>query len=236
MNTTLKAIALTCLLLSNSCQKVVATDNDQVVASTVADESMSDSASLSLTGAANSINTAAKQAAAALLREVRYTTRNLTQPEIDRALDSIFAASEVVAGRSPLSNLLCLPSTSKPGKYCLKSVDGNPTCVGNYFDSGEICRESLANSRDGRACFQSSSKPGKALISDIAPVSALIGNYYPNIDSCNRSMQQAYGPLVCMASAKFAGKWFIANLDNSAAQVGGYVDTLDECIATFALD
>jgi hypothetical protein len=236
MKTQFAYIAASVLISLSSCQEHTSNDDHRGQILSQAEPVNDDSSGVSLVGNQNSINTAAKQAARILLREVQNTSRNLSQPEIDRTLDSIFFAREIVAGRSPLSNVLCLPSTSRPGKYCLKSTDGNPSCIGNYFDSGEICRQSLASSRDGRACFQSASKPGKALISEITQVSALIGNYFPDFGTCNRSMEQAYGPLVCMASAKFAGKWFIANLDNGAAQVGGYVDTLDQCLETFSLE
>ena len=194
---------------------------------------LSSEASPALTLVANpnpTVLTASQQ----LVRDVQLLTRTLTTTETARALQSIKDARDTVAGRGPTSTVLCLPSSSVPGKACMKDyVKNDNLCIGNFFDSVPLCKQSLSTSRKNRACYQSSSKPGKALISLIASSTSLIGNYYSNFTNCTTAMSSAYGSLVCMESERYAGKWFIANLDQGAAQVGGYFASFAACNATF---
>ena len=182
---------------------------------------------------APTLNATAISSARTLIREVDNLSRVMSVEETDAALRAIREARDIAAGRAPASALLCVPSSSRPGKYCMKSINGDSTCVGNYFDTSAMCKTSLLGSRSGRACYQSESKPGKALISLMQTTSGVIGNYYSDFDSCTNSMAHAYGPLICMESAKYSGKWFLANLNNNAEQVGGYVDSFAACIETF---
>ena len=171
-----------------------------------------------------------------LAQDLEALTRELNTVEKSQTLRAIQDARDIVAGRGQYSNLLCLPSISKPGKSCMKSVSGDTTCVGNYFDTVAMCKISLATSRDRRACYQSESKPGKGFISLMDPTSQLIGNYYSSYDGCVTSMKYTYGPLVCMESARYASKWFIANLDQNADQFGGYTASFAECVKALGFD
>lgn len=185
-------------------------------------------------GVVSGLNPTVLSTSRQLVHEVEVLNRTLSSTETARAIQSIQDARDAVAGRGPTSTLLCFPSSSVPGKACMKDyVKNDNLCIGNYFDSVPLCKQSLSTSRSGRACYQSSSSPGKALISLIASTSGLIGNYYSNFNNCTTAMASAFGSLVCMESARYAGKWFIANLDKNAEQVGGYFASFADCKATF---
>ena len=170
-----------------------------------------------------------------LVREIQLQNRSLSTSESNSAINSIRNARDIVAGRGQQSDILCMPSTSRPGKACMKQVRGDNSCLGNYFDSVALCKESLRTAKNGRACFQSDRYTGKGLISLYGQntTTSLIGNYYSTFNNCITSLRDSYGYLVCMESARYTGRWFIADLDNNGNQVGGYFNSYAACQQTF---
>lgn len=140
---------------------------------------------------------------------------------LDKIIDTVNNGSK--------KDLVCLESSQQAGKYCLKSLTGDNTCLGNYFSNAETCRASLRTSKRGFACYESKDNPGKGLVAKVEESITRIGNYYTAYASCPEAMAGIRDNFVCMESERNAGKFFIANLEKDAEMVGPYFGSLGEC-------
>lgn len=150
--------------------------------------------------------------------------------DVDGYLDRIV---ETVNGGGK-KDLVCLESTQQPGKYCLKSLKGDNSCLGNYFSGAESCRASLKTSKRGFACYESKDTPGKALVAKVQVTIERIGNYYTQFDSCTSAMEIVRDTFTCMESEANPGKFYIGNLEANGDRVGPYFGSLGECKTTLS--